>query len=169
MNKNKDDVDCNCTDHTTKWILKNSFGNYDPIFKQGFIDIYNQIYISEVESLLEYFYKIKHTSINRKLVSKILNNLKNNFAFVFYYYQDFLFDVSISLEFDFQVDNITRKEEFINLEAPLNSSILSKTLEEGSQIKQLIFLNTNDNYLPTYPEIQISFSANTLTIDLFYF
>ena len=49
----------------------------------------------------------------------------------------------------------------INLEAPLNSSILSKTLEKGLQIKQLIFSNTEYIYL----DIDISFSANTLTID----
>ena len=74
LNKNKDDVACNCTDHPTKWILTNSFRNYDPIFKQRSIDIDNQKYTSEVESLLEYFCGIKHTSINRKLVSKIFSN-----------------------------------------------------------------------------------------------
>ena len=166
MNKNKDDVACNCTDHTTKWILTNSFGNYDPIFKQRSIDIDNQKYISEVESLLEYFYKIKHTSINRKLFSKIFNNLEFSFAFVFYYYQDSLFDVSIHLRNNVRLiyNDIIRKEEFMNLEAPLNSSILSKTLEKCSQIKQLIF-SSKDYYLFTNPDIHISFSANTLTIN----
>ena len=52
----------------------------------------------------------------------------------------------------------------MNLEAPLNSSILSKTLEKCSQIKQLIF-SSKDYYLFTNPDIHISFSANTLTIN----
>ena len=63
-------------------------------------------------------------------------------------------------------DNIIRKEEFINLEAPLNSSILLKTLEEGSLIKQLNFFNTDDNdYVIKNAIFYILFSANTLTIN----
>ena len=45
----------------------------------------------------------------------------------------------------------------------MNSSILSKTLEEGSWIKKIIFWNT-DNLIDS-PDIHISFSENTLTID----
>ena len=166
MNKNKDGKTCNCTDHTTKWILTNSLGDYDSVFNERFISIDNQKYISEVESLLEYFYKTKHTYINRKLVSKIFSNFDFAFAFVFYYYQDSLFDVFIHLNRNYcPIDNdFKRKEEFINLEAPLNSSILSKILEEGSQIKQLIF-SSEDYYRLTNHLIDISFSANTLTIN----
>ena len=58
---------------------------------------------------------------------------------------------------------IIRKEDFTNLKDPLNSSILSKTLEEGLQIKTLIFYNY-DNPIKD-PVFHISFSANTLTID----
>ena len=46
----------------------------------------------------------------------------------------------------------------------MNSSILSKTLEEGSQIKQLIF--SSEDYYPLNDRaIHISFSANTLAIN----
>ena len=62
------------------------------------------------------------------------------------------------------IKKITRKEDFINLKDPLNSSILSKTLEEGSQIKTLIFSNIDDNVTKDNV-FYISFSANTLTID----
>ena len=168
MNKRKDDITCNCTDHATKWILTNSFWNYGYlIFKQSStnISIDNQKHISEVKSLLEYFYKIKHTSINRKLVSKIFSNFE--FSFVFYYYQDSLFDVSIELKLHYLTYNIIREEEFINLKAPLNSSILSKTLEEGSQIKELIFFSKY-LYSINRPGIDISFSSNTLTIDWYF-
>ena len=144
----------------------NTFKNDEPlIFKQRSIDIDNQKYISEVESLLEYFYKIKHTSINRKLVSKIFSNFNFNFAFAFYYYEDSLFDVSISLRSKWNSKYIKRKEELINLEAPFNSSILSRTLEKGSQIKQLIFSNRYDGDVIDDPDIHISFSNKTLTID----
>ena len=121
-------------------------------------------YISEVKSLIDYFYKIKHTYIKRKLVSKIFNHSK--FYLVFYYYQDSLFDVSISLEYSKYSKDIIRIEKFINLEAPLNSSILSKTLEKGSQIKQLIFSNRDDDAIDD-PDFHISLSNNTLTIDWF--
>ena len=143
-------------------ILKKSFQNYKPlIFKQNSknISIDNQKHIFEMKSLFEYFYKINYTSIKRKLVSKIFDNF--GFSFVFSFYQDSLFDVSISLKLYSSNDNITRYEESINLEAPLNSSILSKTLEKGSQIKQIIFSNAHFYDTPIY----ISFSANTLTID----
>ena len=86
-----------------------------------------------------------------------------NFKIVFYYYQDSLFDVYIVLKLGFSND-IKREEKFINLEAPLTSSILSKILEEGSQIKLLTF-SSKHLYSLTYPAIQISFSANTLIID----
>ena len=170
LNKNKDDITCitcNCTDHTTKWILKNSFGIYEPlIFTQNSTNfsIDSQKYLSEMKSLLEYFYKIKHSNSNSNLVSTIISYYQ--FEIVFYYYQDFLFDVSISFKLEwFQKDNIKRKEKLINLEAPLNSSILSKTLEEGSQIKKLIFSNSKSFYPLYNPAIHISFSGNTLTID----
>ena len=88
-----------------------------------------------------------------------------DFAIAFYYYQDSLFDVSIHLVHKYDSIDIARKEELIYLEAPLNSSILSKTLEEGSQIKKLTFLYTNDDFIIKYPLFHILFSANTLTID----
>ena len=167
LNKNKEDITCNCTDHTTKWILKNSFENDKPlIFKQNStkISINNQKHISEVESLLEYFYKIKHTYINRKLISKIFSNFEFNIAF--YYYQDSLFDVFISLEYSkYSKGNIFRDEYISILKTPLNSSILSKTLKKDSWIKQLIFSTTEFYVYPTV--IRVSFSANTLAIDLY--
>ena len=78
LNKNIDDITCNCTDHATKWILKNTFKDNYQNFEQNStkINIDSQKYISEVKSLFEYFYKIKHTSINRKLVSKIFSNFE---------------------------------------------------------------------------------------------
>ena len=63
-------------------------------------------------------------------------------------------------------NDINREEKFINLEAPLNSSILSKTLKKGSQIKQLILSSKYFN--PLNPCIHISFSANTVTIDWYW-
>ena len=160
---NKDDITCSFRDHTTKWILNNSFENYDPILKKSSIDIDNQKNISEVESLLDYFYKFKHTFINRKLVSKIFSNFK--ITFVFHYYQDSLFDVDILLlgKWYSKVD-IERVEELNKLKAPLNSSILSNTLEKGSQVKLLIFSNCNNFYAARCPNIRISFSSNILTI-----
>ena len=146
-----------------KWNFKNYFNDYKLFLQQNFIEIDDKKYISEVEDLLKYFYKIKHTNSNRKLVYIIFKYF--GWAIVFYYYQGTLFDVSINIQKNIYLeDNITREEEFTNLEAPLNSSILSKTLEEGSQIKKLIFFNTNDNVIK-YPVFNISFSANTLTIE----
>ena len=103
----------------------------------------DQKYISEVESLLKYFYKTKHPNNNNMLVSTIFSNF--GFDIVFYYYQEYLFDVSINLRHKYESEDkvTTRKEELTNLETPFNSSILSKTLEEGSQIRKLIFWNTD--------------------------
>ena len=77
------------------------------------------------------------------LVSTIFNNFV--FDIAFYYYQISLFDVSINLrhKYDSEDKVTTRKEELTNLETPFNSSILSKTLEEGSQIRKLIFWNAD--------------------------
>ena len=161
MNNNKDGIKRDLTQHRTRLILKDSFENEPLVFQQKFINI-RQKYISEVESLLKYFYKIERTNNNSNIVSIIFSNF--NCAIAFYYYQDSLFDVSILLTDKLYLQgNIIRKEEFISLEAPLNSSILSKTLEEGSQIKQLIFLN--HDYTKYNIVFHISFSANTLTID----
>ena len=152
MNNNKYDITCNCTDHTTKWILNNSFESDETlIFKQNSTNfsIENQKYISEVESLLEYFYKIKNTSINRKLVSTIFSNF--NFSFAFYYYQDSLFDVSISLvDRRYSEEDIKREEKLTNLESPLNSIILSKSLEKGSLIKNLFSQILNIHSILTF-------------------
>ena len=137
MNINKDGIKRDLTQHRTRLILKDSFENEPLVFQQKFINI-RQKYISEVESLLKYFYKIERTNNNSNVVSIIFSNF--NCAIAFYYYQDSLFDVSISLEYNrYSKDDIFRKEEFINLEDPMNSSILSKTLEEGSQIKKNLF------------------------------
>ena len=166
MNNKKYDIDCKLTNHITKLILEDYFNNNLLTYQQKFINISieSQKYKSEVESLLKYFNKIKQTYNNKKLVSIIFSYFA--FKIVFYYYQDTLFDVSIYLRDKcFSKDNIIRKEEFIILEASLNSSILSKTLEEGSQIKQLIFLNYDD--VINIPIFHISFSANTLSIDWF--
>ena len=117
-----------------------------------------------MESLLNYFNKIKHANNNRKLVSTIFNYY--GYSIVFYYYQGSLFDVSIHLWLKrYSKEYIAREEKFTRLKTPLNSSILSKTLEEGLQIKQLIFINTDHYYEIEHPVFHISFSANTLTID----
>ena len=164
MKNYKDDLTCNFTNHILEMISDNSFEIDDLYFNQYSTNfsIDSQKYISEVKSLLEYFYKIKYTYINRKLVYKIFNNFE--FSFVFYYYQDSLFDVSILLKYSkYPKGNITRKEEFFNLNSPLNSSILSKTLEKGSQIKELTFSNTENIF--NFRFIYISFSTNTVTIN----
>ena len=90
-----------------------------------------------------------------------------DFVIAFYYYKDSLFEVSIHLTHKrfSKVDNniITRKEELIDLKAPFNSSILSKTLEEGSRIKQLNFFNTKHykDYVIKCPVFHIFFSKYT--------
>ena len=164
LNNNKDDVVCSFTNHIPEMILKNSLLNEHLISKQNFMSIDSQRYISEVEDLLRYFYKIEHTN-NRMLVSTLLYDF--DCAIVFYYYQDSLFDVSIYVEnIRFSKDDIIRKEEFIDLEVPFNSTILSTILEEGSQIKKLIFLNKNySDFVFNDSVFHISFSANKLTVD----
>ena len=166
MKNNKDNIACNFVDHIHEMISENSFKNYDLILKQDFINIDSLKYLSEVKSLLKYFYKFKYANINWKQVSKIF--IYFNCAFDFYFYQGSLFDVSIYLKDNYilnYIKQITTKEKYINLITPFNSSILSKTLEEGSQIKILIFSNNDDNEF-YYPVFHISFSTNTLTIDL---
>ena len=164
LNNNKDDIACNFKKHILKWILEKSYKNKLRISKQMFIGINNQKYKSELEELLKYFSKIKHTNSNRKLVYTIFNYF--DFNIVFYYYQDSLFDLSIHLDDKLYSKNIIKKEKFINSKAPLNSSILSKTLEKGSQLKEIIFLKTAYyDYVIKDPVIHISFSANALTID----
>ena len=68
MNNNEDDIACSFTDHITEWILVNN----PQIFYQNFIDIDDQKYESEVESLLKYFYKIKNTNNNSNLFYTII-------------------------------------------------------------------------------------------------
>ena len=165
LNDNKDDIECKYTDHITDLILKDFIKYEILILNLKPINIDNQKYKCEVEYLLKYFNKIKHTYINRNLVFTIFNYF---YCFIdFYFYQDSLFDLSIDLiDKSSPFDHIiTRKEEFSDLEAPLNSSILSKTLEKGLLIKKLIFINTDNYYEIKHPVFHISFSANTLTID----
>ena len=164
LNNNQDDVACNFEDHIPGMVLEDSLVNEHLIFKQNAKSIDNQKYISEVEDLLTYFYKIENTNNNRMLVSTILYDF--DCVIVFFYYQDSLFDVSIYLTHELNPEDIkiTRKEKFIKLKASLNSSILSKTLEKGSQIKTVLFSNKDVDVFDYHP-IQISFSANTLTID----
>ena len=143
---------------------ENSFDNKPLNPQQRFISIDSQKYISEVEDLLKYFNKIENTN-NRELVSIIFGYFE--FYIIFYYYQDYLFDVSIHLKTKDIQNIINRKENFINLEAPLNSSKFSKTLKNDSQIKKLIFLKTNDyDYITDDPIFHVSFSENTFIINL---
>ena len=164
FNNNKDNRACNFKDHIPGMILKDSFQEYNPlIFEEKYMYIDNQKYISEIEFLFKYFNKIENINNNNNIVYTIFKYFY--WKITFYFYQDSLFDVSIHLKDKrYLIDNIiTIKEKSIKLKDSLNSSILSKTLKEGSQIKQLIFLNTgdviNDNVF------NISVSANTLTID----
>ena len=77
LNNSKDDITCNCTEHTTIWILKNSFLNYDSISKQSLTNLSDsQKFLSEVKSFFKYFYRIHDTYLNRKLVSKLFSNYK---------------------------------------------------------------------------------------------
>ena len=59
MNNNKDDIKCELTHDINELIKKNSEENNYLIF--------NQKYISEVDDLLKYFYKINRTNKNLEI------------------------------------------------------------------------------------------------------